>query len=54
MAAFEIETIAAITPSVADSIAALEYDLYYIKHLSPGLDLYVLLLACRKWLTSSR
>lgn len=37
-----------------DSIAALEYDLYYIKHLSPGLDLYVLLLACRKWLTSSR
>jgi lipopolysaccharide/colanic/teichoic acid biosynthesis glycosyltransferase len=36
-----------------DSIAELEYDLYYIKHLSPALDFYVLLLQLRKWTRSA-
>jgi lipopolysaccharide/colanic/teichoic acid biosynthesis glycosyltransferase len=31
-----------------DSVATLEYDLYYVKHLSPALDAYVLLLAMRR------
>jgi lipopolysaccharide/colanic/teichoic acid biosynthesis glycosyltransferase len=35
-----------------DSIAELEYDLYYIKHLSPALDFYILLLQWRKWTRS--
>ncbi|HLH43823.1 MAG TPA: sugar transferase [Bryobacteraceae bacterium] len=41
----------ASTTEMPDSIAALEYDLYYIKHLSLGLDLYALLLVFRKWLS---
>jgi lipopolysaccharide/colanic/teichoic acid biosynthesis glycosyltransferase len=36
-----------------DSIATLEYDLYYINHLSPTLDLYTLLLALRRLIAES-
>jgi len=28
--------------TVEDTITKLEYDLYYIKHLSPSLDLYII------------
>ncbi|HEY6342713.1 MAG TPA: sugar transferase [Bryobacteraceae bacterium] len=31
-----------------DSLAALEYDLYYVKHLSAAMDAYILLLSLRK------
>jgi lipopolysaccharide/colanic/teichoic acid biosynthesis glycosyltransferase len=30
-------------PEIVDEVTALEYDLYYIKHLSPALDAYILL-----------
>jgi lipopolysaccharide/colanic/teichoic acid biosynthesis glycosyltransferase len=33
--------------SMPDSFAALERDLYYIKHLSPALDAYIAVLALR-------
>ncbi|HYK60683.1 MAG TPA: sugar transferase [Bryobacteraceae bacterium] len=46
----QVHTSAAEMP---DSIATLEYDLYYIKHLSPTLDLYTLLLALRRLIAES-
>ena len=33
-----------------DGVSALEYDLYYIRHLAPSLDSAVLLLCLKKWL----
>ena len=30
-----------------DSLAALEYDLYYVKHLSAAMDAYILVLSLR-------
>jgi sugar transferase (PEP-CTERM system associated) len=38
--------------SIEDSITKLEYDLYYIKHISPTLDIYILLQTLKTVLTS--
>jgi lipopolysaccharide/colanic/teichoic acid biosynthesis glycosyltransferase len=35
------------TDGTPDSLAALEYDLYYVKHLSAAMDAYILLLSLR-------
>jgi lipopolysaccharide/colanic/teichoic acid biosynthesis glycosyltransferase len=36
-------------PEIVDELTALEYDLYYIKHLSPALDAYILLHSVDRW-----
>jgi lipopolysaccharide/colanic/teichoic acid biosynthesis glycosyltransferase len=38
--------------SIEDTITKLEYDLYYIKHISPTLDIYILFQTLKTVLTS--